>query len=131
MEQFTQTLKETVVAYINVDSAVSGHHFRVEATPTLSQLIRSVSTRVKDPATQKSLHDAWLLQQRDWNATEDQVRPLVGQMGSGSDFVGFVDYLGVASVNLEFTGSYGVYHSNYDSFHWMTKFGDPKFEYVS
>jgi N-acetylated-alpha-linked acidic dipeptidase len=30
---------------------------------------------------------------------------------------------------MGFGGDYGVYHSAYDSFHWMEKFGDPKFEY--
>jgi N-acetylated-alpha-linked acidic dipeptidase len=28
---------------------------------------------------------------------------------------------------MRMTGPYGVYHSTYDSFHWMEKFGDPDF----
>ncbi|MBK7992905.1 MAG: hypothetical protein IPK14_05640 [Blastocatellia bacterium] len=30
---------------------------------------------------------------------------------------------------MGFNGPYGVYHSLYDSFHWMEKFGDPTFNY--
>jgi N-acetylated-alpha-linked acidic dipeptidase len=30
---------------------------------------------------------------------------------------------------MGFGGDYGVYHSSYDSFHWMDKFGDPGFVY--
>jgi N-acetylated-alpha-linked acidic dipeptidase len=30
---------------------------------------------------------------------------------------------------MAFKGYYGVYHSNYDSFHWVEKFGDPNFHY--
>jgi N-acetylated-alpha-linked acidic dipeptidase len=30
---------------------------------------------------------------------------------------------------MGFGGDYGVYHSAYDSFYWMTKFGDPDFTY--
>ena len=32
-------------------------------------------------------------------------------------------------MDIRFQGPYGVYHSNYDSFNWMAKFGDPTFEY--
>jgi N-acetylated-alpha-linked acidic dipeptidase len=30
---------------------------------------------------------------------------------------------------MGFNGDYGVYHSAYDSFYWMTHFGDPDFTY--
>jgi N-acetylated-alpha-linked acidic dipeptidase len=30
---------------------------------------------------------------------------------------------------MGFGGDYGVYHSAYDSFHWMDQFGDPGFHY--
>jgi N-acetylated-alpha-linked acidic dipeptidase len=119
-------LKRRAVAYLNVDTAVSGEDVQISATPTLSQLIRSSSKRIKDPATAGTLYDRWLNSTKDYGAPS---LPYVGQLGSGSDFVGFVDYIGIASMNLAFRGRYGVYHSNYDSFHWMSKFGDPMFQY--
>lgn len=39
--------------------------------------------------------------------------PDVGMPGSGSDYLAFLDHLGVASMDILFGGDYGVYHSNY------------------
>jgi N-acetylated-alpha-linked acidic dipeptidase len=54
-------------------------------------------------------------------------------MGSGSDFTAFQDFAGVPSLDIGFDSGPGSpvyhYHSNYDSFHWMEKFGDPGFVY--
>lgn len=49
----------------------------------------------------------------------------VGTLGSGSDYTVFLDHLGIASLDFEFTpgGSYGVYHSIYDSFDWVNMVG--------
>ena len=48
-------------------------------------------------------------------------------LGSGSDYTVFLDHLGVPSLDIGFSGNYGVYHSIYDDFTWMEKFGDPEF----
>ena len=125
-EDFAAELGKSLVAYLNVDTAVSGEDLQVSATPTLSQLIRDIAKLVQDPSTNRTVYERWL------NATKDvgaPSLPYVGQLGSGSDFVAFLDFIGVSSINLAFRGRYGVYHSNYDSFHWMEKFGDPTFEY--
>jgi N-acetylated-alpha-linked acidic dipeptidase len=53
----------------------------------------------------------------------------IGALGSGSDYTPFLQHLGVPSTDMGFNGDYGVYHSAYDSFHWMSRFGDPTFEY--
>ena len=53
----------------------------------------------------------------------------IGALGSGSDFTPFLQHLGVPSSDMGFGGDYGVYHSAYDSFYWMTHFGDPDFVY--
>jgi N-acetylated-alpha-linked acidic dipeptidase len=54
-------------------------------------------------------------------------------MGSGSDFTAFQDFAGIPSIDLGFSfGSDSAvyhYHSNYDSFDWMERFGDPSFAY--
>jgi len=51
----------------------------------------------------------------------------MGFLGSGSDYTVFVDHLGVPAIDVGFKGGYGVYHSIYDDFNWMEKFGDPEF----
>jgi N-acetylated-alpha-linked acidic dipeptidase len=54
-------------------------------------------------------------------------------MGSGSDFTAFQDFAGIPSIDMGFgfTSKSAIYHyhSNYDSYDWMTKYGDPSFEY--
>jgi hypothetical protein len=51
------------------------------------------------------------------------------RIGSGSDHTVFLNHLGVPTVGLSFDGPYGVYHSMYDGFLWMNRFGDPGYRY--
>jgi N-acetylated-alpha-linked acidic dipeptidase len=51
----------------------------------------------------------------------------LGDLGGGSDFAGFYNHLGIPSAGFGFGGPYGVYHSAYDSFDWMRRFGDTSF----
>ena len=49
-------------------------------------------------------------------------------LGSGSDYTVFLDHFGIPSLDFSYTkknagGTYGVYHSIYDSFNWMNKYG--------
>jgi N-acetylated-alpha-linked acidic dipeptidase len=53
----------------------------------------------------------------------------MGDPGGGSDFAGFYNHLGIPIADWGFGGPAGVYHSAYDSYHWMAKFGDPTFEF--
>ena len=56
----------------------------------------------------------------------------IDALGSGSDYTAFLDFAGVASLNLAYGGadeSNGVYHSAYDDFYWFTHFDDPTFGY--
>ena len=56
----------------------------------------------------------------------------IDALGSGSDYSAFLDFAGVASLNLAYGGEAnggGIYHSAYDDFYWFTHFGDPTFEY--
>jgi N-acetylated-alpha-linked acidic dipeptidase len=49
----------------------------------------------------------------------------IGDLGGGSDFAAFYNVLGIPAFEFGFGGRYGVYHSAYDSFNWMERFGDP------
>jgi N-acetylated-alpha-linked acidic dipeptidase len=58
----------------------------------------------------------------------------IDAVGSGSDYTGFVNHLGVPALNLEYTGEAnggGAYHSRYDTFEHFTRFSDPGFVYDS
>ena len=57
----------------------------------------------------------------------------IDSLGSGSDYAPFLDYLGVAALNLAYGGEggagAGIYHSAYDDFYWYTHFDDTTFVY--
>ena len=140
VEENAAELRANTVAYLNMDSAVSGANFGASSVPTLWKLVRSAARDVRDPKTGKSVYQAWQDRVRaarpeaeltdaaagtDANIAEARINAL----GSGSDYTPFLQHLGVTSLDMGFGGDYGVYHSAYDSFNWMEKFGDPGFNY--
>ena len=148
-EEHAKEVDEKVVLMLNVDSAVSGKELEMSGVPSLRDLTLGAAASLTDPRTGKSLRDGWVATHRAawassaplvladpiWdrsspgNATRhaSEFTPQMGWLGSGSDYTAFVDHLGVPVVDAGFKGSYGVYHSIYDDFNWMEKFGDPEF----
>ena len=55
----------------------------------------------------------------------------IAALGSGTDFTGFLDHLGVATLDLGYGGEdeEGIYHSIYDDFYWYMHFSDSDFAY--
>src|ERR1700751_919800 len=139
-EQFAEDLKKKLVAYLNVDSSVAGAaatagpeglSFKPTAVASLAPMLVEASRDVRAPSGQ-SLYEAW-------RATSARDKKLTGppadsalvetRIGSGSDPTVFLNHLGRPVINLGFSGDYGVYHSAYDDHFWMSRFGDPTFEY--
>lgn len=108
------------LAYLNVDTGVSGTKFVASGTPPLARVLAAVLGQVRDPRSRRPLSELW---------GAGELRAL----GSGSDYTAFIDHLGIASLDMSFSpesgAMYGVYHSVYDSFSWMATQGDPTFEY--
>lgn len=115
VERHNTTLTSHAVAYLNIDTAVTGTDFSAAATPSLIDLIHNVTQEVPYPGSSSSLRNNW--------------SGFVGVLGSGSDYTAFLHHYGIPAVSLEFNGPYGVYHSVYDSMHWMETFGDPTFDF--
>jgi N-acetylated-alpha-linked acidic dipeptidase len=131
-EEYADELQQKAVAYLNLDAAVSGANFGASSVPSLWKLIRDVTRDVKDPKTGKSIYQQWQdhgREQRSENDPETRSPAAIGALGSGSDYTPFFQHLGIASTDFSFNGDYGVYHSAYDSFYWMSNFGDPGFVY--
>ena len=114
-EQHADKLKGDGVAYLNVDSAASGPRFTATVMPSLAGALRQVVAEVPDPATGKPIAEV--------------MEPLQTRVGSGSDHTAFLNFIGMPVADLAFEGPYGVYHSQFDNFFWMSRFGDPGFRY--
>jgi N-acetylated-alpha-linked acidic dipeptidase len=123
VEEMEDTLRVHAVAYINEDDMASGLRFGGGGSPSMKSLIRSATRAVPDPAGEGSVYDTWLRQTRG-----DTTKLTLGNMGGGSDFAGFYHHLGIPAGEIGFGGPSGIYHSMYDSYHWMSTFGDPGYK---
>lgn len=111
------------VAYLNQDASALGTIFGGGGSPSLRATLRDVARIVPDPSGEGSVYEVW----RRRSAVADSVEPAMGDPGGGSDFAGFYNHLGIPHADWGFGGPYGVYHSQYDDFEWMSRFGDPGF----
>jgi N-acetylated-alpha-linked acidic dipeptidase len=126
VEEDSLRLTRSAVAYLNQDAVAQGPNFGAGGSPSLRSLLRDVAKSVRDPGGRGSVYDVW---RKRANLAADTLEPQMGDPGGGSDFAGFYNHLGIPIADWGFSGPGGVYHSAYDSYHWMTKFGDPTFEY--
>ncbi|KAL5771115.1 hypothetical protein ACOSP7_015269 [Xanthoceras sorbifolium] len=121
VEENREILASRAVAYLNVDSAVHGAGFRASATPQLDELLKQATQQVQDPDnSSQTIYEAWV---------GSSNSPVIGRLGGGgSDYGAFVQHIGVPAADISFGKGYPVYHSMYDDFIWMEKFGDPMFQ---
>ena len=122
VEEYMPWLKDTAVAYLNVDVGTRGQRYTAAASPLLNKAVYYATSAVQSPnqtVEGQTVRDLW----------DGHIRT----MGSGSDFTAFQDFAGIPSVDMGFvrSGEDPVYHyhSNYDSFAWMEKFGDKGWHY--
>ncbi len=132
-EKHQQELTQKAVAYLNSDSTAKGWLF-VSGSHTLEQFVAGVASSLQQPGTNSTLL-AESIAHRDRQNQEEagpahpQKMFTIGALGAGSDYVAFLDYLGIASMNAGFGGDSksGIYHSVYDSIYWYTHFSDGTF----
>ncbi len=123
-EAFEHDLRQKAVAYINTDLFMRGHFFG-GGTPSLRDFMIQVTRDVPALSGKGTVYDEWRAEQKGPKNSEVELAAL----GSGADFVAFQDYLGLPTLSLQydFDGSYGAYHSNYDSRYYVEHFSDPGF----
>ena len=132
-ESHAAELRKNAAVYINSDGNGRGY-LEVEGSHTLEKFMNSVARDIDDPESKvtvwKRLQSRQIMGQ---SGAEARARAdlRIGALGSGSDYTAFLDFLGVASVNLGFGGedNGGIYHSIYDDFYWYTHFSDTNFVY--
>ena len=137
-EAHADELRSKTVAYVNTDSIGRGF-FGMAGSHSLERFVNEVARDLTDPETGATLHDraraAALVAAAPGERAEIRGRAdlRIGALGSGSDFTPFLQFLGVASLNLDFGGQdqYGQYHSIYDSFDHYRRFMDPGFRYAA
>ncbi|CCX30709.1 peptidase M28 [Pyronema domesticum] len=126
VEDHAKELANGALAYLNVDVAATSFDFAAGANPLLDGLLHRATAKIVDPESASkgnisaTVHDVWSKK--------------IATLGSGSDYTAFQDFLGIPSIDMGFsdyskTKTVYHYHSNYDSFAWMERFGDPGFRY--
>lgn len=118
VEHLKKDLSAKAVSYMNFDAGVSGRNFGASAAPTLKKLIINASKEVTYPDSAKTVFDIWAGQSPE---------PRIGNLGGGSDHIAFYMHVGVPSLSGG-SGGPSAYHSNYDNFHYYSKFVDPSFK---
>lgn len=136
VETHADELRRHAVAYVNSDDTDRGF-LSFEGSQILGNLVNAVAHDTADPEVKMNV---WKRAQfsRIANAGNPADRRELREhpdlplepLGSGSDYTGFLDFLGVPCLNLEFHGEghdAGVYHSIYDDFYWYTHYADTNF----
>jgi N-acetylated-alpha-linked acidic dipeptidase len=136
VETHQDELRKKAVMYVNSDTNGRGF-LGLEGSHTLEHFINSVARDVPDPETKLTVWKRAQLEAiahpEEGGRQEVRSRPdlRIEALGDGSDYSPFLDFAGIASLNLGFYGESGggIYHSIYDDFYWYTHFGDPDFAY--
>ncbi len=133
-EKHQDELARKAVVYINSDTNSKGT-LGTSGSHTLETFMSEVLRDLKDPQSGKTLLETARMRRagRGGAPSEEDQPPgfHLGPLGAGSDYVAFIDHLGVASINVGFGGPNlgGVYHSIYDDPQWFEQFADPGFLY--
>ena len=132
-ELHADTLRANAVAYINTDGNSRGF-LNMGGSHSLERLINGIARDVTDPQTGLSVFERLHARRLARGASDDLAAASdhrIAALGSGSDYTPFLQHLGIASLNLSYSGESGggSYHSVYDSYDHYVRFGDPTFEY--
>ncbi|KAM5380073.1 hypothetical protein ACJZ2D_003720 [Fusarium nematophilum] len=123
VEDHLPELIDKTVAYINVDTAVSGPRTEIVGSGEIQTIAIETMKKIIFPegyGAGPTLYDMW------YNSTEG----VIGALGSGSDFAAFY-HNGIGSIDI--SGGPGPkdpvyqYHSLYDTHRWMSEYADPGF----
>ena len=135
-EDHQEELRKKAVAYVNTDGNSRGF-IGAAGSHTLEPFFNEIANDVIDPQTGVSIKErkyasAFVAADKAGRTKLMGNKTIkLGALGAGSDWSGFLQFLGIASLNLGFggEGSGGEYHSIYDSYDHFVKFKDPGFQY--
>ncbi|CCK69108.1 putative zinc metalloprotease KNAG_0B06840 [Huiozyma naganishii CBS 8797] len=114
IDEHSDVLQRSALAYLNLDKAVTGSQFTVAAHPLLENVIKTAARytnfKGQDDVT---LHDEWT---RTSNATVDH-------LNGDSDYLGFQYHLGIPSASFNFAQN----NSGDAIYHWHSLFDSVQF----
>src|SRR5580693_4547307 len=134
-ETHADELREHAAVYINTDSNDRGI-LNMGGSHSLEQFINGVARDIEDPETRMTVWQRAQLNAIAEAKSTDDKKELrsradlrINALGSGTDFTGFIDHLGIATLDLGYGGEdeQGIYHSIYDDFYWYMHFSDREF----
>jgi N-acetylated-alpha-linked acidic dipeptidase len=137
VEHHAEELRKHAVAYINSDSNGRGF-WDAGGSHSLEPFINQVARDVPDPqiagmSVQERARARVIVRGSADDSKEARTRTdlRIDALGSGSDYTPFLQHLGVASLNIGFSGedNGGSYHSIFDSIDHYNRFGDPGYAY--
>jgi N-acetylated-alpha-linked acidic dipeptidase len=137
VEAHADELREHAAVYINTDGNDRGV-LTMNGSHSLEQFINGVARDINDPETKMTVWQRAQLNAIANAKSADDRKELrqrpdlrINALGSGTDFTGFIDHLGIATLDMEYGGEDdgGIYHSIYDDFYWYTHFSDTDFVY--
>jgi N-acetylated-alpha-linked acidic dipeptidase len=136
VETHAELLRKNAAVYVNSDSNSRGF-LGMAGSHSLEKFINEVARDVVDPQKKISVFERARAARIVTGSAEErkEIRKRsdlrIGALGSGSDYTPFLQHLGVASLNLGYSGESegGSYHSVYDSFDHYKRFGDATFDY--
>jgi N-acetylated-alpha-linked acidic dipeptidase len=124
VESHLSWLTSSAVAYLNMDVGVSGPRTSFSGSGEIQTFVVNQMKKVLFPegwGDFPTLYDMW------HNTTQGEISPL----GSGSDYASFYQN-GIGCIDIGSDGGKKDpiyhYHSNYDSYHWMSTYADPEFK---
>ncbi len=125
VEKHREELRRSAAVYINSDSNGPGT-LNIAGSHTLETFLREVLRDLPDLGIPRGD-----IERPKGEKGKGRRGLRMGSLGAGSDYVPFLDYAGIASVNMSFGGSDagGVYHSIYDSLTWFRRFSDGDLSY--
>lgn len=135
-EYHADELKQKAVMYLNTDGNSRGF-VGAAGSHTLESFFNEIADQVIDPQTNVTVKErkyAKAMLDADASGRAKMAGNKwikLGALGAGSDWSGFLQFLGIASLNVGYGGESdgGEYHSIYDSYDHFTRFQDPGFQY--
>ena len=126
VEDDSLRLLRGAVAYLNQDVARrQGPNFGGGGSPSLRATLRSIARAVDDPSGKGSVYDVW----RRASSVADSSGAGHGRSGRRLGLRRLLQPPRYSALRLGIRRRGGVYHSAYDSRHWMETFGDPGYRY--